>query len=88
MHVIPQLAAPDLCCREEMTMDHRIIHTGRVLRSPVDLLVDSGAPVACWSGTAELLCPSVPAQSCVFIGVSREYLDWQLPSDSSSKGIN
>lgn len=54
----------------------------------MDLLIDSGAPVASWSGRAELLHPSVPAQSCIFIGVSREYLDWQLPSDSSSKEIN
>lgn len=55
----------------------------------MDLLVDSGAPVASWSGTAELLLgPPVPAPSWVFIRVSREYLDWQLPPDSSSKGIH
>lgn len=30
----------------------------------MDLLVDSGASVECWSGTAELLLlPSLPAQS-------------------------
>lgn len=34
-----------------------------VLRSSVDLLVDSEASVGCWSGTAELLLPpSLPAQ--------------------------